>query len=53
MATSWPWRTWGNSYGCDFYTFSFMGGLHSSQPRGGSCSVLYSDLLGAIGMPVP
>ena len=31
----------------------FKGGLHSSRPKGGSCPVLYSDLLRAIGTPVP
>ena len=43
----------GNSCGCDLYTFSLWAGSTRCDREGGPCSVLYSDLLGAIGMPVP
>ena len=46
-------RTWGNSYGCDFYNFSLWAGSTRHDREGRSCPVLYSDLLRAIGTPVP
>ena len=39
--------------GCDLYTFILWAGSTRRDREGGSCSVLYSDLLRAVGMPVP
>ena len=39
--------------GCDLYTFISWAGSTRRDREGGSCSVLYSDPLRAIGMPVP
>ena len=39
--------------GCDLYTFILWAGSTRRDREGGSCSVLYSDLLRAVGTPVP
>ena len=39
--------------GCDLYTFILWAGSTRRDREGGSCSVLYSDPLRAIGMLVP
>ena len=39
--------------GCDLYTFILWAGSTRRDREGGSCSVLYSDPLRAIGTPVP
>ena len=39
--------------GCDLYTFILWAGSTRRDQEGSSCSVLYSDLLRAIGTPVP
>ena len=39
--------------GCDLYTFILWVGSTRHNREGGSCSVLYSDLLRAVGTPVP
>ena len=39
--------------GCDLYTFILWVGSTHRDREGGSCSVLYSDPLRAIGTPVP
>ena len=39
--------------GCDLYTFILWAGSTCRDREGGSCSVLYSDLLRAVGTPVP
>ena len=38
---------------CDLYTFILWAGSTRRDREGGSCSVLYSDLLRAVGTPVP
>ena len=38
--------------GCDLYTFILWAGSTRRDREGGSCSVLYSDLLRAVGTPV-
>ena len=39
--------------GCDLYTFFLWAGSTRRDREGGSCSVLYSDPLRAVGTPVP
>ena len=39
--------------GCDLYTFILWAGSTRRDREGGSCSVLYSDPLRAVGTPVP
>ena len=39
--------------GVTFIPFSLWAGSTRRDREGGSCSVLYSDLLGVIGTPVP
>ena len=39
--------------GCDLYTFILWAGSTRHDREGGSCSVLYSDLLRAVGTLVP
>ena len=43
----------GQLMGCDLYTFLLRAGSSRHGRRGGPCSVLYSDPLRAVGMPVP